>query len=160
VRFVPEQMTTIIQRRRSSSTRTRTSAAAICERRCGTRPVSRQVILSSSADRRDPPRHRAEAVTGTTSRRARGRRVTFDFHAGGAIGRTASTSEAWRSVCCCRCSSSSSGHEWIVWKLPRGPCRGLVGPVAGKAHLLRLLSIIHPLWSCGEHSSRAGRVGL
>ena len=48
---------------------------------------------------------------GTTSRRARGRRVTFDSRAGGATGRTASTSAAWPSECCCRCSSSSSGHE-------------------------------------------------
>ena len=64
---------------------------------------------------------------GTTSRRARGRRVTFDSRAGGATGRTASTSAAWPSECCCRCSSSSSGHEWVrlcaasrgIWGLVR-----------------------------------------
>ena len=88
---------------------------------------STTVILSSAGTLPEIPRHRTEAGAGTTSRRARGRRVTFDSRAGGATGRTASTSAAWPSECCCRCSSSSSGHEWVrlcaasrgIWGLVR-----------------------------------------
>ena len=66
-------------------------------------------------------------------RRARGqymkiavRRATFDSRAGGATGRTASTSAASPSECCCRCSSSSSGHEWVRLCAASRGIRGLV----------------------------------
>ena len=95
-------------------------------RRCGTQPLSRQVILSISAV---VTLHAIEQnIAGTTYHEDdAGRRVTFDSRAGGATGRTASTSAAWPSECCCRCSSSSSGHEWVrlcaasrgIWGLVR-----------------------------------------
>ena len=79
-------------------------------RRCGTRP------LSPGNQCGDPswnstPSNRCRFAGTTYHEDDAGRRVTFDSRAGGATGRTASTSAAWPSECCCRCSSSSSGHE-------------------------------------------------
>ena len=95
--------------------------------------------------RRDPPRHRAVIVAGTTYHEDdTGRRVTFDSRAGGATGRTASTSAAWPSECCCRCSSSSSGHEWVVEVGPRPACGGLAGDLWLVRRLVRFLRLFAP----------------